>query len=437
MARQLHLNLNILNMGRHPAAWLVQAEPRRFLTLDHFIEVARIAEGAKFDAVFLSDGITLPPQQMLEGWQPFDPFVILSAIAARTSHIGLIGTMSTTFNEPFNVARRVASLDHLSAGRAAWNIVTSMSDQAARNFGLSQMPRHEERYARAEEFVSVVTKLWDSWDADAVVADPDSGLLLNEDAIHSIDHVGTHFKVAGPLSVPRTPQGRPILVQAGSSGPGQALAARNADIVFTVQTVIEEARIFYRTIKDQAAAFGRDRNAVKILPGFFPVVGSTHEEALRNKARLDQMLDLSRDKARLADQLGIDDDALRLDEELPYHLQSAAEHKSISLGFAASTWALGRSKRMTVRQILLSNGGFHRQLVGTPEMIAADMEHWFLSGAADGFNLNFDTIPDGLTIFADTVVPLLQRRGIFREDYEGHTLRDRLNHAEEAVTIGA
>ncbi|MGF6820823.1 FMN-dependent oxidoreductase (nitrilotriacetate monooxygenase family) [Paraburkholderia atlantica] len=421
--RRLHLNTNVTGMGRHPAGWRTLDNPKSIVDLGFFTSIARIAERGKLDAVFLSDALALRghahgPSQSLE------PTVLLTALAGVTQHVGLIGTASTTFNDPFNLARRFASVDHLSAGRVAWNAVTTYDPQAAANFSFGEAPDKPARYARAAEFVDVVLKLWDSWEDDALVADRASGLYADPARVHAIGHRGPHFQVRGPLNLPRSPQGRPVLVQAGGSEAGVALAARDADAVFTAQTTFEGAQAFYRDIKARAAAHGRDPAHLLVLPGLYPVIGGTLAEARQRKAEMDALLERSAELAKFAGALGVEPTDLRLDEPLPYELIDSGVRSDVSGGFIRSTVLLARSENLTVRDLLDRNPGAHRMLVGTPETIADDIERWFTGRAADGFNLNADVFPSGLEDFVDQVVPLLQRKGIFRREYEGTTLRE-------------
>ncbi|MBB5415173.1 FMN-dependent oxidoreductase (nitrilotriacetate monooxygenase family) [Paraburkholderia atlantica] len=422
-SRRLHLNTNVTGMGRHPAGWRTLDNPKSIVDLGFFTSIARIAERGKLDAVFLSDALALRghahgPSQSLE------PTVLLTALAGVTQHVGLIGTASTTFNDPFNLARRFASVDHLSAGRVAWNAVTTYDPQAAANFSFGEAPDKPARYARAAEFVDVVLKLWDSWEDDALVADRASGLYADPARVHAIGHRGPHFQVRGPLNLPRSPQGRPVLVQAGGSEAGVALAARDADAVFTAQTTFEGAQAFYRDIKARAAAHGRDPAHLLVLPGLYPVIGGTLAEARQRKAEMDALLERSAELAKFAGALGVEPTDLRLDEPLPYELIDSGVRSDVSGGFIRSTVLLARSENLTVRDLLDRNPGAHRMLVGTPETIADDIERWFTGRAADGFNLNADVFPSGLEDFVDQVVPLLQRKGIFRREYEGTTLRE-------------
>ncbi|ADP81477.1 LLM class flavin-dependent oxidoreductase [Pseudofrankia inefficax] len=424
--RELHLNVNILDAGKHPGAWRFQDDPRSFLDIDYFTEIARLAEQGTFDAVFLSDGVALISEPAEKPWQALEPTVLLAALARTTEHVGLIGTASTTFNDPFNLARRFSSLDHLSRGRAALNVVTSYSPRAAANFGVHEVPDHEARYDRAEEFVDVLTKLWDSWDDDAIIADQEADVFADAARLRPIHHEGEHFSVRGPLNVPRSPQGRPVLVQAGSSETGKRFAARIADVVFTAQTTHREAVDFYADLKHRARLFGREPAALVILPGLFPIIGSTEAEAFARKAELDALFPYDLELPRLAAQLGLDPADVHLDRELPYDLLADVGQFAGSRGFFEATVNLARDRGYTVRELLLSNGGGHRQVVGSPEQIVDSIEHWFRSRAADGFNLNFDVFPSGLEAFVEHVTPELRRRGLFRSEYTGNTLRHHL-----------
>jgi FMN-dependent oxidoreductase (nitrilotriacetate monooxygenase family) len=401
-------------------------DPASFVQVEFFQQIARLAERGTFDAVFLSDAVALAGAAPEQPFQSLEPTVLLTALGAVTEHVGLIGTASTTFNDPFNLARRFASVDHVSHGRVALNVVTTYSPPAAANFGLTEAPDHDARYARAEEFVDVLFALWDSWEDGALVGDQALGVFTDGGRIHPIDHDGTYFSVRGPLVVPRSPQGRPVLVQAGSSETGKRLGARTADVIFTAQTAYTAAREFYDDMRARAARYGRNPDHLVILPGLYPIVGSTEAEARARKDELDALLDLGRERQGLARVLGLDPADLPLDQQSPYgQLPDAARIKG-SRGFFESTVKLARENEWTVREVLLSNGGAHRQLVGTPEQIADNIEHWFTTRAADGFNLNFDVFPGGLELFVEHVTPELRRRGLFRSEYPGTTLRDSL-----------
>ncbi len=351
--------------------------------------------------------------------------VLLGAIAARTTQIGLIGTASTTYNEPYNVARRFATLDHLSHGRAGWNVVTTAGDVAARNFGRDAALDHASRYRRAAEFVDVVLRLWDSWDDDALVADVDAGVLVDLERVDSIDHEGEHFRVAGPLTLPRSPQGRPVIVQAGASADGTAFAARYAEVVFTAAQELEAAVAHATDLRRRAVAAGRDPDRIVILPGLVPVVGSTEAEA---RARLDALAALAPDGyavGRLAHALGVPPELLEPDAQLPWSELPALDRVPSSETFFRIVTDVARRERLTVRELAARFGGGvgHRVVVGAPEQIADAMESWFHAGAADGFNLIPDAIPSGLRAFADHVVPELRRRGLVRRGYDATTLR--------------
>ncbi|WP_072803582.1 LLM class flavin-dependent oxidoreductase [Rhodococcoides yunnanense] len=422
--RTLHLNVNVTGSGRHPGAWQLQDDPNLFVDVDFYTNIARIAERGTFDAVFLADLSAVPAEPPVDTYQALDNSVLLGALAVATERIGLVGTASTTFNDPFGLARRYATLDHVSRGRAAVNLVTTYSPTAALNFGLSALPDHRMRYRRAEEFVDVLGKLWDSWEDGAIVGDRLSKVFADGSKIHTIDHVGEFFSVRGPAVSPRSPQGRPLIVQAGSSEPGRAFGARAADAIFTTQTTLHGAQEFYRDIKSRASAHGRDPEQLFVLPGFFPVVGSTEAEATARKARLNELFDFDREIPRLAATLGLDPAELKLDREIPYEKVSSTENFAGSHGMLAATADLAFSERFTVRQLIQHSAGFHRQVVGTPEQVADHMEEWFLTRGADGFNLNFDVFPASLEIFVDHVVPELRRRGLFRSEYSGTTLRE-------------
>ena len=354
-----------------------------------------------------------------------DPTVVLAALATTTRHVGLVATASTTYNEPYNLARRMASLDHLSRGRAGWNIVTTFVPDVAANFGSDALPRGDVRYERAEEFVDVMLGLWASWEPNSLIGDKASGLFADGGRVHAINHHGTHFDVRGPLTLPRSPQGRPVLFQAGSSGPGRDLAARVADVVFTARNTLESAREFRDDMRTRAQMHGRDPGQIKVLPGLVPILGGTEGEARRRKDDLDRMAG-SAELRKLALRVGVRVDQLELDAPLPVELIEANYSFRGSEGFRSAAVNLATAERLTVRELVYRNGGGHLQVVGTPGQIANKIEQWYGAGAADGFNLMIDVLPDGLGDFVDEVVPLLQKRGIFRTDFAGETLRANL-----------
>jgi FMN-dependent oxidoreductase (nitrilotriacetate monooxygenase family) len=424
--RQLHLNVNILHSGFIPSAWrLDQADPLAFINVSHYVKVAQIAEAGLFDAVFLADTASIIEQIDFRPITALEPTILLAAIAAATTHIGVIGTASTSYNEPFNIARRFATLDHVSGGRAGWNIVTTADAGSARNFGLPSTPDHAARYARADEFTTVVKALWNSWGDDAVIGDKSSGRFIDESQVRPIAHQGTYFNVQGPLNLPRTPQGQPLLIQAGGSDDGRELAARHAEAVFSAAHTIEESRAYSQAINQRAQALGRGPHAVRILPGLATIIGATEVEALQRRDQLVDMIPWSYSLKRLAGTLGIAVDRLHLDRPLPDDLTLPGGGNGNHTFFHA-TLSLVKNRKHTVRDVIraLCGGGGHRVLVGTPEQIADEIEAWFRQGAADGFNLMPDALPDGLQDFVDGVVPILQQRGLFRRAYEGRTLRE-------------
>ncbi|QET05364.1 MULTISPECIES: LLM class flavin-dependent oxidoreductase [Cupriavidus] len=427
--RQLHLNLNALHSGFVPSAWRVpDADPRAFLDIQHYIRLARIAEAGKFDAIFLADNASIADQIDFRPITALEPTVLLACVAGATTHIGLVATLSTSYNEPYNVARRFATLDIVSNGRAGWNVVTTADAGSARNFGRLAPPDHAQRYARADEFTRVVKALWDSWEDDAFIGDKSSGRFVDTAKLQPIAHHGPFFDVHGPLNQPRPPQGHPVLFQAGGSSDGRELAALHAEAVFSAAQSFEEAHAYRAEINQRAEVLGRGPNAVKVLPGLTTIIGATEAEAIARRNALVDLIPWSYSLNRLAGTLGISADRLSLDQPLPADLVLPANGNHT---FFRATVAFAQQRGLTVRALIreLAGGGGHRVIVGTPEQIADDIEHWFLNGAADGFNLMPDVLPDGVQAFVDGVVPILQRRGLFRTEYEGRTLRDHLGLA--------
>jgi FMN-dependent oxidoreductase (nitrilotriacetate monooxygenase family) len=424
--KPLHLNAFLMNTGHHEASWrLPESDPFSSTKIGHYANLARIAERGKLDSVFFADspslwgGIGRRPSGSLE------PTVVLAALAAVTEHIGLIATASTTYNEPYNLARRFASIDHLSGGRAGWNIVTTATLDAARNFNLDALPTHAARYERAEEFLQVAKRLWDSWDDAAVLGDKELGLWGDERLVYPADHAGEHFQVAGALNVPRSPQGHPLLVQAGSSEDGKAFAANHAEAIFTAQQTLEEAQEFYADIKRRAAAAGRDPDGVLVLPGIVPVIGDTEAEAREQEAELDRLIIAEYALGNLAKQLKLEPSELDLEKELPERLPTEDEIEGAKSRFTLIV-ELARRERLTVRQLIgrLGGGRGHRTFSGTAEQVADAIVDWADNGAADGFNIMPAVMPSGLEAFVDKVVPILQERGRFRTEYTGTTLRE-------------
>jgi FMN-dependent oxidoreductase (nitrilotriacetate monooxygenase family) len=427
---KLSLGAFLLFTGHHVAAWR-HPNASDSQGLADFVGFAKAAEAAKFDAVFLADAVGFRNDDVdgsqykaHSGVYPFEPITLLSALAATTSRIGLVATASTSFSEPFNLARQFASLDRLSEGRAGWNLVTSADPAAAFNFGHIAPIPHAERYSRAEEFADVVLGLWDSWEDDAFVRDRAGGLYFDPQGLHVLDHVGTHFRVKGPLNIPRSPQGRPVLVQAGSSEPGKELAARTAEAIFTAQQTLAEAVAFYADVKGRLAKYGRAPDDLKVLPGVFPVVGRTEAEARDKFEQLQSLISPEVGLNLLARFLG-DPDILNhpVDGPIPA-LKETEGGKSRQ----ALLIELARRENLTIRDLYLRIAGArgHWQLVGTATQIADQLEERFQNYGADGFNIMSPILPTGLTDFIELVLPELRRRNLFRTDYEGPTLRDHL-----------
>jgi FMN-dependent oxidoreductase (nitrilotriacetate monooxygenase family) len=424
--RQLTLNLFIYPGGHHEAAWRYKdSAADRILDVGYYQELAQRAEAHKFDAIVFADGPALADNVRYAQRFRLEPITWLSAIAAVTKRIGLIATASTTYMEPYNLARLFASLDHISGGRAGWNIVTTSVPQAAQNFGLPEHPPHHERYERAKEFLDVVTRLWDSWEDDALVNDPVSGVFADTDRVHTIDHVGKYFRVRGPLNISRPPQGRPVYVQAGSSDDGRAFAARFAEAIFTAHQTLASAQEFYADIKRQARAFDRHPDQVKILPGISPFIASTQIEADRLQDEFNELIQPEYSLTQLRQMIGLDLSGFDLDGPFPRHLIDTESARGIASRFKLVVDIVDREKP-TIRQLVqrLAGARGHWVIAGPPEKIADNIQAWFETGAADGFNVMPPWLPGGFDIFAEQVVPILRKRGLFREEYAGKTLRD-------------
>lgn len=437
MRRQLKINLTLHAYGFHDTAWrAVPGDPARLYDLEHFVRLAATAERGLLDSVFIADSLFADPRGLAHCASSglYEPFTLLSALAARTRHIGLIGTLSTGFSEPFNAARIIASLDRLSGGRAGWNIVTSYAGASARNFGLDDIPPHAERYRRAEEFVDVVLALWASWAPDAFRPDKCTGRFADPSGIRPINHVGEHFSVQGPLNVPPSPQGRPFLVQAGSSDTGKDFGARYAEAIYTAQRDLGPAQEFYRDIKDRARRAGRDPDGVAVLPGICTILGSTEREALDSYQQLQEMANPEAGLRQLSSKFGFDLSAFPLDEPLP-DLRKMAAGNNFQRSRLDLILDIAGDGELTLRQVLaeVTAGRGHGVFVGTPEQLADHIEGWFTDGASDGFNLMPQVIDSGLDDFVDHVVPILQRRGLFRREYGGVTLRSHYQEAFDRV----
>jgi FMN-dependent oxidoreductase (nitrilotriacetate monooxygenase family) len=428
-ARQLKLGAFLMATGHHVAAWRHPQVPANAgLDFKHYRHLAQVAEAAKFDALFVADSVAAATGDIASRMarsDHFEPLTLLSALSAVTDHIGLIATATTTYNEPYHVARKFASLDHLSGGRAGWNLVTSDAAAEAQNFGRDEHVGHAERYSRAREFHQVVTGLWDSWADDAFSRDKASGQYYDPAKLHVLDHRGEHFSVKGPLNVARSPQGQPVVVQAGSSEVGRDLAARTAEVVFTAQTSLVSAQVFYADLKGRLAAYGRSVDALKIMPGVFIVVAET-EELAREKFELFQdLVEPQVGVALLGRMLGnFDLSGYPLDGPLPdLPLTDSGQRSRQKL-----LTDLATEENLTLAQLgrRIAGGRGHYSLIGTPARIADELQTWFEQGAADGFNVLVPHLPGGLEDVARLLVPELQRRGLFRTEYEGTTLRENL-----------
>jgi alkanesulfonate monooxygenase len=428
-ARQIKLGAFLWPTGHHIAAWRHPGAPADAgVNFAHFVEVARTAERGLFDMLFFADqnAIFYDTRENLSRTAylvRIEPFTLLSALATATRHIGLVCTATTTYDEPYHIARRFASLDLVSGGRSGWNVVTSANPAEARNFNREAHVEHDERYRRAWEFVDVVKGLWDSWDDDAFVRDKETGQYLDPDKMHELNHDGQYFRVRGPLNVARSPQGQPVIVQAGSSDAGRGLAAGVAEVVFTAHQSLADAQAFYDDIKARAARSGRNPDHVKVMPGIFVTVGRTEQEAREKYDVLQSLIDPRIALTHLSTFIKYDLSGHPFDGPVPDLPASVtvSSRPAMLLKFA-------RQENLTIRQLAMHIAGSrgHWNLIGSPQQIADRLEEWFRKGGADGFNYMPPLLPGSLDDFVALVVPELQRRGLFRQSYEGCTLRDSL-----------
>ena len=426
----MKLGMFLEGTGHHVAAWRdPEVDPHGRVSLAHFLDIARLAERGKFDLLFMADTNATFGADDVESWTRttagtrLEPITLLAAMSAVTEHIGLVATATTTYYEPFHVARFFASLDQISGGRAGWNLVTSLAVAEAYNFGRETHPHHGDRYARAREFAKVVLGLWDSWEDGAVLADKDSGIYFDRAKLHFLNHKGKHFSVRGPLMVQRSPQGHPVIVQAGQSDDGRDLAGETAEVTFTVQQDLESGRAFYADIKRRAAAYGRPPNAIKVMPGVMTVIGQTRAEAAAKYERLQALLSPELAVKDLSSYFGFDMSNLPLDGPVP------DPHPDIEQkGRVKVMVELARRENLTIRQLYKRVYGQrgHRVVIGTPVEVADALETWYRGGAADGFNIMPLTMPRGLEDIVEMLIPELQRRKLFRTEYEGKTLRENL-----------
>jgi len=420
--------------GHHVASWLHPgAQIDAGTNIDHYLDLARLAEAGKFDLVFLADAAAVRHGNLraLKRWPQymayFEPTTLLAAMAAVTKHIGLVATATTSYNEPYNIARRFASLDHISHGRAGWNVVTSSNQDESRNFSRESHFEHADRYARAQEFTEIVRGLWDSWDDDAFVRDRASSTYFDSSKLHVLDHKGQYFSVRGPLNVARSPQGHPVIVQAGSSATGIEFAAAAAEIVFTPQSDLNRAREFYRDLKSRMTKYGRKPTDLKVMPGLNPIIGKTAAEAEEKHRFLQERIHPDVGRELLSPILGgIDLSKCDVDKPIPDDLIPSDTNASKS--GLAELIRQTRHEGMTIREMYLEHAGARgqRTIKGTPTQIVDEMEKWFREEAIDGFLIQPSYLPGGLKEFIDTVIPELQERGLFRTDYTGTTLRENL-----------
>jgi N-acetyl-S-(2-succino)cysteine monooxygenase len=429
---QLRLGAFFNPTGHHVASWRhPRAQADAGINFQHYVDITRAAERAKFDMVFFADNMCVREANMealsrsAQYIANFEPLTLLSALAPMTSHIGLVATASTSYNEPYHVARKFASIDHISGGRAGWNLVTSGQEAEAKNFGREKHFGHGERYQRAREFAQVVVGLWDSWDDDAFVRDKESGQFFHPEKLHPLNHKGENFSVRGPLNVPRTPQGRPVIVQAGGSEDMIAVAAEFAEAIFCAPLALAQAKKFYAELKDRVASHGRDPDQVKIMPGLSCIVGRTSAEAQERYEHLQSLIHPMVAREVLSMVMGnVDLSRYSLDDPMPEDLpKSNMSHSTFD-----NVMDMARKEKLTMKQVALRVAGARGKAVvkGSPIEIADEMEEWFRSEGCDGFNLMPPFLPGGLDDFIEMVLPELRRRGLFRTEYQGCTLRDHL-----------
>lgn len=426
--RQIRLSAYLVGTGIHVASWrLPEAKRNASIDLEFYKKLVQTAERGKFDIAFIADSLAVNKNSHPNILNRFEPTTLLAALAGATSKIGLVATASTTYHEPYNLARLFASVDQISNGRAGWNLVTTgdATGETGRNFNLDAHVEHDERYRRAEEFIDVVQGLWDSWEDDAFVQDKENGVYFDPQKMHRLDYRGRYFSVQGPLNIGRSRQGQPVIVQAGASEPGQWLAARTAEVVFSHVKDFAKAQEFYQSLKGKLASFGRTPDQLHILQGISPIIADTKEEAEAMQRRLQELLVPEQGLRFLSGYLGkVDFSKYTLDTPAA-EVEFPADN-GIQSHFERMT-ELIRKKNPTLRELYaLLEGGVNDELVGTPEQVADVLEKWFAEGAADGFMLVAPVLPQGLEDFVDKVIPILQERGLYRLDYEGDTLRDHL-----------
>lgn len=430
--RQMKLGLFLAPGGHHMAAWRHPEAYPDGVSVKTYVRFAQTAERGCFDMLFVADVFSFSPRARRVDAFRLEPLTLLSALAMTTQRIGLVATATTSFNEPYNVARKFASLDHISGGRAGWNIVTSSANEAP-NFGQDKLLDHDERYVRADEFTQVVRGLWDCFEDDAVGIDKANGVFFEPSKLRLLDHEGRFYKVRGPLSLPRCPQGNPVLVQAGSSEAGKNLAAKYAEVIFTIQRDLASARAFSHDVKTRAEAFGRNPAHALVMPGVLPIVGRTRQEAQDKYDLLQSLIHTEAGLLQISRTMGVDLTGVDPDKPLP-EMDVATLPQSRAVGIYEQSKRENMTVRETYEKLVVSKG--HRQLIGTASDIADSFQEWFEQGGADGFNIMPPYMPGGLEDFVELVVPELQRRGLFRTRYEGHMLRDNLGLPRPAARAG-
>jgi len=421
--RRIRLGLFVQPVGQHVSGWRLTEKLGDPTDIDWLITIAKKAEAGKFDLFFVGDALATSMYRLPSTMARLEPLTMLSALAVNTKRIGLAATASTTFSDPFTMARSFSSLDHISRGRAAWNVVTSFSTDVARNFSRNDMPNHAERYARAREFLEVADKLWAGWEEGAVQPNKETGAYFVDEKIQPINHEGEHFQVQGPLNITRSPQGRPVIIEAGSSADGQKLAAETAEVIFTAAASLEEAQTFYRSQKDQVIAAGRNPDHVVIMPGVMPIVGRTREEAKGLWKELNTLVDIENGLRQLSLRFSMDLSQFPLDGPVPEVPLGEGNQSRVKL-----MTDMAKRENLTLRELAAVAAGSrgHRVIVGTAEDIADDFELWMNEGGADGFNIMPAIMSEQLDLFVELVIPELRRRGLFRDDYEFATLRENL-----------
>ncbi|MFT4020229.1 MAG: LLM class flavin-dependent oxidoreductase [Acinetobacter sp.] len=422
-SKRLYLGLFVQPLGHHVSGWRLTQNLNLPTDIDWLVQIAQKAETGRFDLFFVGDALATSVHRLPSTMARLEPLTLLSALAVNTTKIGLAATASTTFSDPFTLARAFSSLDHISKGRAAWNVVTSYSQDVAQNFSLQEIPTHTERYQRAEEFLEVTYKLWDAWQENAVIANQESGQYFDNDKIHEVNHHGEHFQVKGPLNISRSPQHRPVIIEAGSSNDGQKLAAKTAEVIFTAAATLEEGQTFYASQKQKVIEAGRDPNKVIIMPGVMPIVGKSLADAQELWNKLNEFVDIDNGLNQLSARFGIDLKQYPLDGPLPEVPIGEGNQSRVKL-----LTEQAKRDNLSIRQLAAIAAGSrgHRVIVGTAKDIADDLSLWIEKNAADGFNIMPAIIPEQLDLFIELVIPELKARGLLPDTYEFETLRENL-----------